>query len=282
MQKILYVRSAEDPVRLRGFRIRRMKNKKRVLTRICAMHYAKLVYRSLLFLLAALLYFSGRFRYSGGLFRGLEAEPWLLALIWIVYAVEMLLRFFPSKLESMGCQKQFPQNYRPTGASAPQMQPWTRTFAAAAAWLLLNGTIGVLYRVKLIGKDILILISLAYGVCDMICILFFCPFQTWLMKNKCCNTCRIYNWDYIMMFTPLLVVDNPYAKCLVALSLLLLIRWELNYFMHPERFYEHTNCALSCANCKEKLCHHKKQLRSFHKKLFSQLHTHGGSGLPQH
>ena len=28
MQKILYVRSAEDPVRLRGFRIRMMKNKK--------------------------------------------------------------------------------------------------------------------------------------------------------------------------------------------------------------------------------------------------------------
>ena len=113
MQKILYVRSAEDPVRLRGFRIRRMKNKKRVLTRICALHYAKLVYRTLLFLLAALLYFSGRFRYSGGLFRGLEAEPWLLALIWIVYAVEMLLRFFPSKLESMGCQKQFSKNYIP-------------------------------------------------------------------------------------------------------------------------------------------------------------------------
>ena len=153
-----------------------------MLTRICALHYAKLVYRSLLFLLAALLYFSGRFRYSGGLFRGLEAEPWMLALIWIVYAVEMLLRFFPSKLESMGCQKQFSQNYRPTGASTPQMQPWTRTFAAAAAWLLLNGTIGVLYRVKLIGKDILILISLAYGVCDMICILFFCPFQTWFMS----------------------------------------------------------------------------------------------------
>ena len=128
----------------------------------------------------------------------------------------------------------------------------------------------------------MVLLSIFYSVCDMICILFFCPFQTWMMKNKCCSTCRIYNWDYIMMFTPLLVVDNPYAKCLVGLSLLLLIRWELNYFMHPERFYEETNCALSCANCKEKLCHHKKQLRSFHKKLFSQLHAHNGSGLPQH
>lgn len=261
MQIILYVRSAEDPVRLRGFRIRRMKNKKRALTRICALHYAKLVYRSLLFLLAALLYFSGRFRYSGGLFRGLEAEPWLLALIWIVYAVEMLLRFFPSKLESMGCQKQFPQNYRPTGASAPQMQPWTRTFAAAAAWLLLNGTIGVLYRVKLIGKDILILISLAYGVCDMICILFFCPFQTWFMKNRCCAVCRIYNWDFAMMFTPYLFIPNGYTWSLLGMSLLLLLRWEITVHRHPERFAENTNAALSCKNCEEKLCHHKKQLQ---------------------
>ena len=172
--------------------------------------------------------------------------------------------------------------YQSFDKKALRRDSYKSTVPVIIFWTLPNLLFIWLYRQGIFDWGIMVLLSIFYSVCDMICILFFCPFQTWLMKNKCCNTCRIYNWDYIMMFTPLLVVDNPYAKCLVALSLLLLIRWELNYFMHPERFYEHTNCALSCANCKEKLCHHKKQLRSFHKKLFSQLHTHGGSGLPQH
>ncbi|MCC8357928.1 MAG: hypothetical protein LJU34_08915, partial [Oscillospiraceae bacterium] len=102
-----------------------------------------------------------------------------------------------------------------------------------------------------------------YSVCDMICILFFCPFQTWFMKNKCCGSCRIYNWDYAMMFTPLMFIKSVYTWTLCAMALALLIRWELTFYRHPERFYEATNQSLKCANCHEKLCQHKKQLRRF-------------------
>ena len=58
----------------------------------------------------------------------------------------------------------------------------------------------------IIDEGVLWLVCLFYGVCDMICILFFCPFQSWFLKNKCCCTCRIYNWDYAMMFTPLFFI----------------------------------------------------------------------------
>ena len=95
----------------------------------------------------------------------------------------------------------------------------------------------------------------------MICILFFCPFQTWFMKNRCCAVCRIYNWDFAMMFTPYLFIPNGYTWSLLGMSLLLLIRWEITVHRHPERFAENTNAALSCKNCEEKLCHHKKQLQ---------------------
>jgi hypothetical protein len=60
--------------------------------------------------------------------------------------------------------------------------------------------------VGILDDGIMILLCSAYSICDIICILFFCPFQTWFMKNKCCSTCRIYNWDYAMMFTPLFFV----------------------------------------------------------------------------
>ena len=134
------------------------------------------------------------------------------------------------------------------------------------SWVALNGAMGALYLLKVIDWGILLLLSLAYGICDMVCILFFCPFQTWFMKNKCCGTCRIYNWDYAMMFTPLVFVPAGYTWSLFGLGLALLIEWEIIYARHPERFDEVSNGTLRCENCTEKLCHHKKQLQRFLKK----------------
>jgi hypothetical protein len=119
------------------------------------------------------------------------------------------------------------------------------------------------------------MIGLAYGVCDIICILFFCPFQTWFMKNRCCTTCRIYNWDFAMLCTPFLLIPGFYAYSLLAVALLILARWEVTYKLHPERFSERTNESLRCANCTEKLCKHKVQLQHYIKKhkdsLFEKL-----------
>ena len=243
-----------------------MKVKKRKLTLICVLHYLKLTYRSLLFILAAVMYVVGRIRGTGEFFGELKKEYWLLGVIWLVYVAEMACRFFPSRLESPGCQKQFGKNYIPTGESRPKLQSWKRTLAVALAWFALNGAIGVLYYLGLIDQGILVLISLAYGVCDMICILLFCPFQTWFMKNRCCTTCRIYNWDFAMMFTPFIFIPNVYTWSLLGFALALLARWEITVHRHPERFSEKTNACLSCKNCEEKLCHHKKQLQSFLKK----------------
>lgn len=164
-----------------------MKHNNRKISLISTIHYVKLFYRFALFAVAVILYIVNRVRNSESWLNGLQNSYWLFGLIWLIYAVEMLMRFFPSKLESMGCQKQFRRNYQPTGETEPQLQSWKRTFAVAAAWFALNAVIGILYYTNIIDQVILILISLAYGVCDMICILFFCPFQTWFMKNRCCT-----------------------------------------------------------------------------------------------
>ena len=44
----------------------------------------------------------------------------------------------------------------------------------------------------------------------VICILFYCPFQMWFLKNRCCVNCRIYNWDYAFLFTPFLTPFRAY------------------------------------------------------------------------
>ena len=230
------------------------------LSLISSMHYAKLVWRSILFLAALALYIIGRVRAEEGMLTELLRRNPLMDIIWLVFVVEMILRFFPSHVESMGCQKQFKKNYRPAGP-VPETGRSHGVLAVLLAWIALNGAIGGLYFAGIIDAGILMLISLAYSVCDMICILFFCPFQTWFMKNKCCTTCRIYNWDYPMMFTPLIFVPGAYTWSILAVAVGLLIRWEVTYALHPERFYEASNESLACANCQEKLCHHKRALR---------------------
>ena len=70
-----------------------------------------------------------------------------------------------------------------------------------------------------------------------------------------------------MMFTPLFFVRRGYSWSLLVLSVGLLIRWEVTFYLHPERFSEKTNDYLRCSNCTEKLCFHKKQLKTLWKQI---------------
>ena len=243
---------------------------KHKLTSTTTLHYVKLVLRSILFVGALTLYILN-FAISEEFVKYMY---WFLIGVWLLYAVEIFLRFFPSKIESPGCQKQFKKNYIPINTTQkPKIQSWKRTFFAFLSWIILNGIIGVLYLTGIISKEILILISLAYGVCDMICILFFCPFQTLIMKNRCCTTCRIYNWDFAMMFTPFIFIPHWFTWSLLGMALILLFRWEFSLKKHPERFATNTNEYISCKNCTEKLCCHKRQLQGFLQKYKDKFWT---------
>ncbi len=237
------------------------------LTPVSILHYVRLTYRSLLFLVCFLVYLRYRLLNHDGLLDFFEQRPRILAIIWVVFVLEMMVRFFPSKLESPGSQKQFARNYIKTGETQIRTQDNNATMLVAMIWIFFNAIFGALYMLGIFDDGIMILLCCAYSVCDMICILFFCPFQSWFLKNKCCSNCRIYNWDYAMMFTPLFFVKNAYAWSLLALSFALLLRWEITFYLHPERFSEWTNAYLKCHNCTEKLCTHKKQLKSLWRKI---------------
>jgi hypothetical protein len=236
--------------------------RKNKLTPVSIFHYYRLVYRSVLFIVLLVLYIIYRCNNGPAIFEYIEQMPLIIVLTCALFAIEMVLRFFPSRLESPGCQKQFARNYIKSGETEIAIQDNNGTVLVLLIWIGFNAGIGALYMADVIDDGIMLLISCAYSVCDMICILFFCPFQTLLLKNKCCSTCRIYNWDYAMMFTPLFFVRKPYTWGLLALSIALLIRWEVTFYLHPERFSEQTNDYLRCQNCTEKLCTHKKQLKS--------------------
>lgn len=231
------------------------------LTAVSGFHYFRLVYRSVLLILLLIRYVIYRIYDGSAVLDFLERRPLIISVIFVIFTLEMIFRFFPSRIESPGCQKQFASNYIKSGETQIAIPDNNSTVLVLLVWIGFNGIFGALYLAGIFDDGIMLLISCAYSVCDMICILFFCPFQTWFLKNKCCSTCRIYNWDYAMMFTPLFFVMKPYTWGLLVLSVALLIRWEVTFSRHPERFSEQTNEYLRCQNCTEKLCSHKKQLK---------------------
>ena len=242
------------------------KNKKRF-SIVITWHYVRLIYRSVLFILLLISYIRFRFYSESSILESVEKMPIIIVITWAVFVVEMLFRFFPSKYESPGCQKQFAKNYIKSGSTEIVIHDNNASVLVALIWVVFNGLFGALHMTGILDDGIMILLCSLYSICDIICILFFCPFQTWFMKNKCCSTCRIYNWDYAMMFTPLFFVRKSYTWSLLVLSVALLIRWEITFYLHPERFSEKTNDYLQCRNCTEKLCAHKKQLNSLWKQI---------------
>lgn len=186
-----------------------------------------------------------------------------LTLVWAALMLSMAARFFPLSAESLGCQKEFAHRFRPTGKQPSPQE--IRKADRGALWVLLfwvaaNALFFLGHWRGWFDDRFMVCLAGFYGVCDIICILFFCPFQVWMMHNRCCTTCRIYNWDYLMMCTPLLCIPRWLTLSACAVALVLFLRWEHTYHRNQERFFESSNEALKCSQCQEHLCKYKRAM----------------------
>lgn len=145
---------------------------------------------------------------------------WLRALLWLGVISSMLVQLNPNSGLTTGCLKQYPSgfdplpNYDTVKLRAALRQQDRGAIKVAVVWLALNLTFGLLYRRGVVDiPDLALLCALAF-LCDLVCVLFFCPFQTFLMKNRCCVNCRIFAWGSWMMAAPLMCVPHWYAQSL--------------------------------------------------------------------
>ncbi len=184
-----------------------------------------------------------------------------LHLLWGVWVIDMADQLFPIRKHiPLGSHKLFVQRFKPIRdkVNVPALKAYVTSTTKAAykvllLWILLLAAIGLLYFKGILNNKHLFLISVTFYVCDLICVLVWCPFRL-LMKTRCCTTCRIFNWDHMMMFTPMMFVGSFYALSLLGMSLAAMALWELCVFIYPERFWEQTNTALQCSECTDKLC----------------------------
>ena len=188
-------------------------------------------------------------------------EPGWLHLLWLVWMADMVQQIIPIKNKlPLGSMKLFSSRFKPirdrVNYEALRSYIITTTKSAykvSLLWCALIAGIGLLYWRGILNRTGLFLISVLFYVCDLICVLIWCPFRL-LMRTRCCTTCRIFNWDHLMMFSPLIYAGGFYALSLVAAAGMAWLVWELCIMMYPERFWDRSNAALKCSECTDKLC----------------------------
>ena len=182
-------------------------------------------------------------------------------LLWGIWVFDIILQIIPVKNKiALGSQKLFANKYKPAREKISKefirkhiQNTSESAYIVMVIWVALTALIGVLYYKNVINNMIVFMISVAFYVCDLICVLIWCPFRL-IMKNKCCTTCRIFNWDHLMMFSPMLFIAGFYPLSLFVLSVLAWLVWEICVLIYPERFTEMSNSALKCSECTDKLC----------------------------
>ncbi len=224
-------------------------------------YFLRLVGRVAVFIVSLLLYFFRREEF-------VIAKGWnfferfsLLHILWGIWMFDMILQLVPVKSHiSIGSQKVFESLFKPIKEKVnyKSLKKYIKDTTASAymvmiIWIVLTAAMSVLYIRGIIGYEIMVLIATLFYVCDLICVLIWCPFRL-IMKNKCCTTCRIFNWDHLMMFLPIIAVNSFFSWSLVILSFVIWLIWEICVMVYPERFWENSNMALKCSECTDKLC----------------------------
>ena len=220
----------------------------------------RLVGRCFILLVAFVLFFTGFDRHDilEG-FSFFHKLSWLHVL-WVIWMLDMLFQLIPVKHIALGSHKVFKLRFRPVlerinleGLKHYILTTTRSAYKVMILWIALISALGVLWHFHILRDAHLFLISVLFYVCDLICVLIWCPFRL-IMKNKCCTTCRIFNWDHMMMFTPMIFVRGFFSYSLLAMALAIWLIWELCVLIYPERFWEKSNAALKCSECTDKLC----------------------------
>lgn len=191
-----------------------------------------------------------------------------LHLLWFIWIIDMLFQLIPiNNTIALGSRKLFKKYFKPTKDTIEDkalhhyiLSATKSAYIVFILWVILISIIGLLYDKGFFNKTELFLISVVFYVCDLICVVIWCPFK-FIMKNKCCTTCRIFNWDHLMMVSPLIFIGGFFSTSLIVVALCVWLLWEISVILYPERFWEKTNVALKCSECTDKLCTQKNKKR---------------------
>lgn len=185
--------------------------------------------------------------------------------LWLLMMLGMVQVFIPQLNQHVSCGRHLAKHYQPTTVSYTREQLQTSVEAnnrgalrSALFWGLVLSAIGLLMRAGVIGARGIHLIVVFFYFADEFCINVWCPFRAWIIRNFCCNNCRIFNWGHFMIFSPFLYITSFWTWSLVVVSAAILLQWEVMHARFAHRFSSITNANLQCINCLKAKCHYVK------------------------
>lgn len=176
-------------------------------------------------------------------------------LVWLYLMIETLLLIIPYTNNHSYNGKLFLKHYIPSdNYDREKLDRYIKKNNKHArsvfiAWIVLNVVLFMIYFNYNLSTAYIYLVFMIYYWTDMFCVNVWCPFHKLFFKSKCCNECRIYNWDHVMFCTPFLLIKSFWTYSLFALTLFAFLQWEYMIRKHPERFAPISNKKLQCKGC---------------------------------
>ena len=181
-------------------------------------------------------------------------------LLWLLTVLILVKRFIPHLNTKITLGKIYGRNYAQAGEDHSAKQRRLTDYVkkmnfgairSAVYWTALILVMGFWFAAGLLNTMRLLVIVMFFIFMDQFCITVWCPFKA-IIRHKCCNTCRINNWGYLMAFSPMIFIPSFWTYSILFLSVAAIVQWEYLYHRHPERFYELYNANLMCKNCAKK------------------------------
>ena len=228
-------------------------------------YLGRLIARVIIFGLVVTLYIFHRQQLTDIMTQDFFRSLTPLHFLWALLMLGMVIHLLPKFKITMSGLKSRPYTYKEPEDGYDKVQLFQyvqqmniRAWRVLLIWVCFNAIFGILYLCDVIGAAELLILTLFYFTCDLICMLVFCPFQKYIMGNRCCVNCRIFDWGHLMMYTPMLFIPSFFSWSLFFTSIVVALRWELTYSRYPERFWRGSNATIRCENCHDMTCRIKK------------------------
>ena len=131
-------------------------NKAKKHSAVMISHYFSLAWRGALCVTLLILWIGNLIHGGDSIIYRFESHPWIMRILWILFVIDMVARFFPSSIRSPGSQKQFAKNFQKTGKTDIIIPDNHATALVMLAWILFNGIFGALYIVGILDKDFML------------------------------------------------------------------------------------------------------------------------------
>ncbi|MBR5815754.1 MAG: hypothetical protein IKY77_06135, partial [Methanocorpusculaceae archaeon] len=150
-------------------------------------YLAKFAVRISIVLIFLVLYLTNREGIAEMMMQPFSHGITFVLVIWFIFMGIMISHLIPNRRLSMAWKKSRESEFHPVeNYDKAELAQFIRKQNIAAllimlVWLAFNAIFGILYLKGILIPSDLLMLTVFFFLCDYICILLFCPFQTFFM-----------------------------------------------------------------------------------------------------